>query len=288
MDLSTLYNQTQELCNLFEKRKRFTDLVQRKDIRQNKINRLVQTIIRRCPVACEFAMKNNFFYRGTERQSSDIQYVKPSLSRRMSRDNKNIWNVLFDNGPYTKQHQKRQYSLMFSTNESTAEEFGQILYVFPVGNPLITYSPEDFIETIPIGKMETSLSEMIGDLKIKDTYKQYLREYIRYGKSYQRFIKILNFIQKAPIDDSKYLQGRFPWDRDERKKYMKSKLDGSLTETLLEDLSSPQIETMRLSEFDYFDDSRDEVWTMSPCYIVDEDMVYKIKTTLYDMKNNDN
>jgi hypothetical protein len=271
MNMDKLYNQTQEVCNFLE-RKGFADLSPK-----IPINKVINAILERCPVACEFASEDKLFYRGGLDEPPDVQYIKPSLKKRVSRDNKNMWNVLFDNSPHTHHHQKRQRSLMFTTDEDVAREFGNIVYVFPVGNPLITYSPLDFIEMFPITKFETSIFHILELLKVSDGAHRRINQILSHGKDYNTILKVLKIIEQVPLKTNKFDMDRYPWSDHTRSEFLNKKLNGNFVEYVINKLNSDEIETLSLSNFNKFGKSKDELWTMAPCFLVDGNMLIEIQ-----------
>lgn len=271
----------------------FTDLMSKDDSSRNYT--VIKNIVARCGTALELSLERDIkFYRGS-RDHSDLQYIKPGLKQRKSRDNWNIWNVLFDYYPRNAKHEKRRYSLMFSTRYDLANQFAHngssVLYVLPVGNPNITFCPQDFIEELSTGSLEGMVYKLLTSLPVKDSLRSYLFGVFHHTKNLSevgKALKIVNIVGNKNIELIEEFLKKTSYTSEmtsQGKDIIESLKNKDFPEFLFDRVYSTHIVTKNLSDVNSDWDDQGECWTSAPCYVVNRDIYFKCLRTYKDSKN---
>lgn len=119
-------------------------------LRLADVDKAIDTLSEKCPIALEMFARKEFFYRGSKgrggdqsdlyrRDNSKEGTTRPEKYRPTKDAANNIVHLMFSNLPSWKDIPKREYSTMFTMDQEPAHEYGTIFYVLPEGDPLIAW-----------------------------------------------------------------------------------------------------------------------------------------------------
>jgi hypothetical protein len=114
------------------------------------IDKAIDILSEKCPIALEMFARKEFFYRGSKGRAGDQKDLyrrdnskegttRPEKYRPTKDASNNIVHLMFSKLPSWKDIPKREYSTMFSMDQEPAAEYGRIFYVLPEDDPLIAW-----------------------------------------------------------------------------------------------------------------------------------------------------
>lgn len=203
-------------------------------------------------------------FRGSRGTNTNMLILDPSKGIRKSISLGNQYTLLMDNSPYFKNYPKRANSLICTTSQATANDYGKTFLVFPVDNTVIGVCPESDIweSTIDAKYLAhqpifySDLNRCLLTLGVPDSSFEEMKKYVSSKQFLARYTKY--------IEDRKN-SGRDVYMLPEP--YM-------LLEKLQYDMR-PEVSEFKLTNIKKIsslpDMNRKECWFSSPCVLVEVD-----------------
>lgn len=161
-----------------------------KSITQNRAKKIFNENI-----SSSWSSKNSAIYRGVSDFDGKYGVVRPSNYKRQSRIAKNYYTLIIDNSERWNNYPDRSQSIVCTTNERQANQYGTLYYVLPFSGAKLGIAPDDDI-------WESFDSKEFPHFKLSvfDSYLDKLYE-AAYGlsgeleqKNYQKFKKTIDDI----------------------------------------------------------------------------------------------
>jgi len=291
MSLQSIYNSSQAACDAINELKprghSFSDITPNYQHERS----LMRDLFRRCSVAFEQSNESVLLFRGSHGADESLQYIKPAASPRGSRDNWNVWNLLFDHNIKGQSIPPRSTSIMASGKREVASEYGPISIVLPVGNPYIAYCQNDFSDAYYELKVESVTRDMIRPLRIKPSIKTFIIESLNEGTSTAQVMKALrvlsHVVAKEPPEE---IINRL--DFSLRNLPNKAVMIQCIKNKRLIDFyigmmmpSRVKISTQRFSELNANTlKVQGECWLNAPCFVMDDDRFFEYQKIFNNIK----
>jgi len=133
-------------------------------------------------------------WRGVDDPISKIQHIIPTEKIRKSRDNWNIWNLMFDRVAGHQSIPLRSFALIASSDQQMADEYGEPHVVLPVGDPRIAFCPNDFTVIYDVTRFEGITGCLLRVAVPKQSIQNVLFSVLKTGTSIPRTLKALEVL----------------------------------------------------------------------------------------------
>lgn len=228
---------------------------------------------------CKEFLKNPIskVYRGLGDNDSDYLLVKPSEHNRRSANTKNIYTLFIDNSYRWKGYPKRSKSIICTTNESTASDYGFHFVVVPFDGAKFGVCPShdiwfSFSEINDMG-FNSNMDTFVYDLEVSDS-------------DYESMTSDLEKLEKEIIDK----EGKVSfWTRHSKSRfasdfYNKHKENNISLYEFIDELLDPKENGFYISDYARISTHSDsEVWTDSNCLLISP---RALKEILNELNNN--
>jgi len=137
--------------------KQFINESRGKALSLDDTKKLLQT---KCKKAVKAYKKGSIIYRGVN-ENNEFIYVSPSKFTRVSANTDNYYTLINDNSPAWAKYPKRSKSIICTTDDIIAEQYGVLYTVFPFdGAKIGVCSSYDYWFSFPFLKKVTEVNDM--------------------------------------------------------------------------------------------------------------------------------